>query len=288
MGTRMPLSTELSHALRVKIDEARRGVFDSAEMQAVKPVLSLQAERSALPGPDELLIERTETRDGHHIFVYPFEGRLVHEGVAALFAYRIAQIAPISFAYACNDYGFELLSPDPAPIEEAIESGLISTSHLLHDVLHSLNAAELARRQFREIARVAGLVFSGYPGQSKSLKQVHASSSLLYDVFVQYDPGNLLVHQAQREVLERQLEASRLGRVLERLSHGTVRLVDTERVTPLAFPLVVDSTRARVSSERLGDRIRRMTQSAEGPVTAGRAARSQKGERVFVMGPRDG
>ena len=288
MGARMPLSTELSHAVRVKIDEARRGVYDSAEMQAVRPVLSLQAERSVLPAPDELLIERTESRDGHHLFVYPFEGRLVHEGVAALFAYRIAQIAPISFSYSCNDYGFELLSPEVAPIEEAIEAGLISTAHLLHDVLNSLNAAELARRQFREIARVAGLVFSGYPGQAKSAKQVQASSSLLYDVFVKYDPENLLVHQAQREVLERQLEASRLGRVLERLSHGTVRLVDTERFTPLAFPLVVDSTRSRVSSERLGDRIRRMTVTAEAdsaPRGRSKATRSRK-EQIFTLGRR--
>ncbi|MEO7521921.1 MAG: DNA ligase-associated DEXH box helicase, partial [Gemmatimonas sp.] len=285
MGARMPLSTELAHALRVKIDEARRGIFDSPEMQAVKPVLTLQAERSALPAPDELLIERTESRDGHHLFVYPFEGRLVHEGVAALFAYRIAQIAPISFSYSCNDYGFELLSPEPAPVEEAIEAGLISTTHLLHDVLNSLNAAELARRQFREIARVAGLIFQGYPGQSKSMKQVQASSSLLYDVFVQYDPGNLLVHQAQREVLERQLEASRLGRVLDRLSHGTIRLVDTERVTPLAFPLVVDSTRSRVTSEKLGDRIRRMTQAAERPLVSGRSSQAKtRNERIFRFG----
>jgi ATP-dependent Lhr-like helicase len=285
----MPLSTELANALRVKIDEAPQGIFDSQEMQAVKPVLTLQAERSVLPAPDELLIERTESRDGHHLCVYPFEGRLVHEGVAALFAYRIAQIAPISFSYSCNDYGFELLSPEPAPVEEAIEAGLISTSHLLHDVLNSLNAAELARRQFREIARVAGLVFQGYPGQSKSMKQVQASSSLLYDVFVQYDPGNLLVHQAQREVLERQLEASRLGRVLDRLSHGTIRLVDTERVTPLAFPLVVDSTRSRVSSERMTDRIRRMTQSAEGPAVRGRSPHAKtRNERIFTFAGRNG
>ena len=287
MGARMPLSTELSHALRVKLDEARRGKFDSVEMQAVRPILTLQAERSALPALSELLVERTESRDGHHLFVYPFEGRLVHEGVAALFAYRIAQLAPISFSYSCNDYGFELLSPERAPIEDAIEAGLISTAHLLHDVLNSLNAAELARRQFREIARVAGLVFAGYPGQSKSMKQVQASSGLLYDVFVKYDPGNLLVHQAQREVLERQLEASRLGRVLERLSHGTIRLVDTERFTPLAFPLVVDSTRARVSSEKLGDRIRRMTQMAEGGALRGKATHSRsRAEQIFTMTPR--
>jgi len=264
-GARMPLSSELSAAVRAKLEEARQGIFIGADMQAVRPVLELQAARSAIPSPDELLIERCETRDGHHLFVYPFDGRLVHEGLAALFAYRIAQLAPISFSFSCNDYGFELLSPDPAPLQEALEAGLLSTTHLLHDITHSLNAAELARRQFREIARVAGLVFSGYPGQSKSVKQVQASSSLLYDVFVNYDPGNLLVRQAEREVLERQLESSRLGRVLERLSASTVRVIAVERPTPLAFPLLVDSTRARVSTEKLADRVRRMTVAAEKP-----------------------
>lgn len=279
-GARMPLSTELAAAVRDTLETARQGHYLSPEMQAVQPVLETQAERSVIPRPDELLIERTETRDGHHCFVYPFEGRLVHEGLAALCAYRIAQLAPISFSFAANDYGFELLSPDAAPLEDALEAGLFSTTHLLHDITQSLNAAELARRQFREIARVAGLIFQGYPGQNKSMKQVQASSSLLYDVFAKYDEGNLLIRQAQREVLERQLEASRLGRVLERLSVSTVRVVDVERPTPLAFPLMVDITRAKLSTEKLADRVRRMTVAAEKPTRSGQTSVFRIGESV--------
>jgi ATP-dependent Lhr-like helicase len=284
-GARMPLSTELSHAVRVKLEEARQGVYSDPDMQAVQPVLTLQAERSIIPRPDELLIERCETRDGHHLFVYPFEGRLVHEGLAALFAYRMAQLTPISLSFSCNDYGFELLAPDAAPLEEALEAGLLSTEHLLHDITHSLNAAELARRQFREIARVAGLIFGGYPGQSKSVKQMQASSGLLYDVFVNYDPENLLVQQARREVLERQLESSRLGRVLQRLSESIVRVIDVERPTPLAFPLLVDSTRSRVSSEKLADRVRRMTVSAEKSTRSGTSMtfRAHEGRATKVV-----
>ncbi|MBC7843282.1 MAG: DNA ligase-associated DEXH box helicase, partial [Gemmatimonadaceae bacterium] len=262
-GSRMPLSTELSLAVRDKLEEARTGVYASVEMQAVKGILKLQAERSRIPATDELLIERIETREGFHLFVYAFDGRLVHEGLAALFAYRIAQLAPITFSFACNDYGFELLSPEAAPIEEALEAGLLSSAHLLHDITESLNAAELARRQFREIARVAGLIFEGFPGQNKSMKQVQASSGLLYDVFTKYDPDNLLIAQAKREVLERQLESSRIGRTLQRLEHSTVRLIDVERPTPLAFPILVDRTRARLSSEKLADRVKRMMAMAE-------------------------
>jgi ATP-dependent helicase Lhr and Lhr-like helicase len=268
-GARLALSTELASAVRAKLDEARRGVFEGAEMKAVRPILELQARWSRLPAPDELLIERVRTREGHHLFFYPVEGRLVHEGLAALFAYRLGQLGPITFTLAANDYGFELLSPDPARLEEALETGLVSPHHLLHDIPASLNAAELARRQFREIARVAGLIFQGYPGNNKSMKQVQASSGLLYDVFARYDPENLLLFQAHREVLERQLERSRLGRTLERISTGRVTVVDVERPTPLAFGLLVDRAREQVSSEKFLDRVKRLAAPLERAANAG-------------------
>lgn len=269
-GARMPLSTELASAVRDTLESARMGVYNTDELRAIKPLLLLQEERSAIPRPEELLIERCETREGFHLFIYPFEGRLVHEGLSALFAYRIAQHSPITFSFACNDYGFELLSPELAPLEAALEGGLLAPAHMLHDITQSLNAAELARRQFREIARVAGLIFGGFPGQQKSIKQVQASSGLLFDVFSRFDPDNLLLHQAQREVLERQLEASRIGRVLTRLSASAVRVIDVERPTPLAFPLLVDRTRQKLSTEKLSDRVKRMTAQSERPAVRGR------------------
>jgi len=263
MGARMSLSSELAQAVRAKLEEARLGHFVGAEMQGVRPILELQARWSRIPALHELLIERCRTREGHHLFIYPFDGRLVHEGLAALFAYRLAQLGPISFTFACNDYGFELLSPEPAPIEEALEHGLLASAHLAHDIVAALNAAEMARRHFREVARVAGLVFTGFPGQGKSVRQLQASSGLLYDVFTRYDPANLLVQQARREVLEQQLEQSRMARTLARLEAATVQLIDVERPTPLAFPLLIDRTRETLSSEKLGDRVRRMTLALE-------------------------
>ena len=257
-GTRMPISPELAAALRHRLDEARRGIFRGPEMEAVRGVLELQAQWSRIAGPGELLIERLRTREGHHLFFYPVEGRLVHEGLAALFAYRLSQLAPLTITIAANDYGFELLAPDPMPLEEALEAGLLRATHLAHDIPASLNAAELARRQFREVARVAGLVFTGFPGKRRSDRQLQASSGLLYDVFARYDPGNLLLEQARREVLERQLEASRLGRTLARLEAGRAVISEMERPSPFAFPLLVDRTREQVSSEKLADRVRRM------------------------------
>jgi ATP-dependent Lhr-like helicase len=258
MGGRMPLSTRLAAAVRAELDEARRGHFASPEMEAVRPILELQARWSAIPGEGELLIERLKSREGHHLFFYPFEGRSVHEGLTALLAYRISRLRPITFTLAVNDYGIELLSPDLAPLEEALENGLFSPANLAEDIPASLNAAELAKRQFREIARIAGLLFQGFPGNRKPARHLQASSSLFYDVFARYDPGNLLLHQAHREVLEQQLEASRLGRTLARLAESSVRIVEAERPSPLAFPLLVDHMRDKLSSEKLGDRVRKM------------------------------
>jgi ATP-dependent helicase Lhr and Lhr-like helicase len=263
LGSRLPLSTELAGAIRERLEEAREGAFRGPELQAIRPMLEIQAEWSAIPAADELLVERVRTREGHHLFLFPFEGRLVHEGLAAVLAYRISRVAPITFTLASNDYGVELLSPEPAPLEEALAGGLLSAQGLLDDVPASLNAAEMARRQFREIARVAGLVFPGYPRAGKSARQLQASSGLFFDVLRRYDPGNLLLEQADREVLERQLERSRLARTLERIGSARLVLRELKRPSPLAFPLIVDRTRQKVSSERLADRVRRMQLALE-------------------------
>jgi ATP-dependent Lhr-like helicase len=263
MGSRLPLSGELATMVRARLEEAGRGIFRGDEMEAMRPVLAVQARWSRIPAADELLIERVKTREGHHLFVFPFEGRLVHEGLAALFAYRISRLAPISFSLAANDHGLELLSSGRAPLDEALVAGLFNRDGLFDDLYAALNATEMARRQFREIARVSGLVFPGMPRAGKTARQLQASSSLFFDVFQRYDSGNLLVAQAHREVLERQLESSRLGRTLERLSSARVVVTEPRRTPPLAFPLLVDRARDRVSSESLADRIRRMQLALE-------------------------
>ncbi|MEO6529259.1 MAG: ligase-associated DNA damage response DEXH box helicase [Gemmatimonadaceae bacterium] len=263
MGSRLPLSGELASLLRSRLGEAADGAFRGPELEALRPLLEIQRKWSAIPRAEELLVERMKSRDGWHLFVYPLDGRLVHEGLAALLAYRIARLQPISFAMSSNDWGFELLSPDEPPLEDALRSGLLSPENLADDIPASLNAAEMAKRQFREIARVAGLVFPGLPRAGKTARQLQASSGLFFDVFQRYDPGNLLLAQAHREVLERQLESSRLGAALQRLSRARIVVTNPKRFTPLSFPLLVDRTRNKVSSEKLADRIKRMQVALE-------------------------
>jgi ATP-dependent Lhr-like helicase len=262
-GSRLPLSGELASALRARLGEAADGVFRGPEMEALRPILEVQRKWSSIPRPGEFLIERVKTREGFHLFFFPFEGRLVHEGLAALFAWRISRLQPITFSMSFNDYGFELLSPDEAPIEEALQAGLLDPSNLVDDIPSSLNATEMAKRQFREIARVAGLVFPGFPHSGKSARQLQASSGLFFDVFARYDAGNMLLSQAHREVLERQLERTRLGHTLQRIANAKVVVTTPPRTPPLAFPLLIDRTRERVSSEKLADRIRRMQRTLE-------------------------
>jgi ATP-dependent Lhr-like helicase len=265
-GSRMPITSELGRAVRHKLDAARRGEYIGPEMQMVKPILEVQRSWSAIPAANEVLIETTRTREGYNIYVYPFEGRFVHEGLGALTAYRIAKDAPLSIGVTMNDYGFEMLCPQPVELSAQGWKQIFSVENLLDDLIACLNAAELARRQFREIARVAGLIFGGYPGAPRTGRQIQASSSLLYDVFRKYDPGNLLLDQANREVLEKQLEVQRLRETLERLSGAKLVLQKTTRFTPLAFPLWatrIGSASAYISTERFGDRVKRMALELE-------------------------
>jgi len=262
-GSRLPLSGELAAMLRARLGEAAGGVYRGAEMEAVRPLLEVQRKWSRIPAADELLVERVKTREGWHLFVYPFEGRLVHEGLAALLAYRLSRIAPITFSMASNDYGFELLSGVEPPLREGLDGNLFSPHGLLDDITAALNAAEMAKRQFRELARIAGLVFPGLPRSGKTARQLQVSSGLFFDVLLRHDPTNLLLSQAAREVLERQLESTRIGTTLERIARSTVIVTEPRRPTPLAFPLVVDRNRERVSSESLADRVRRMQMALE-------------------------
>jgi ATP-dependent Lhr-like helicase len=211
-----------------------------------------------LPDEDELLIEQTTSREGHHLFFYPFEGRYVHEGMSALIAYRISQLTPITFSIAMNDYGFELLSDKKIPIKEALEQNLFSDVNLVEDIFSSLNDTELAKRRFRGICHISGLIFKGFPGQQKASRHLQSSSSLFFDVFDQYEPDNLLLQQAYDEVLSYQLDEVRLRKALKRIQSQQITLKTTERFTPLAFPIMVDRLRERLSSENLIDRVQRM------------------------------
>lgn len=272
-GGRMPLSANLGLMLRKKLDEAAEITTGNArqaanngstanspdiELRVLKPLFDLQAFLSYMPRERELLIEQIETKDGFHLFAYPFEGRLVHEAMAALLAFRISGIRPITFSFAMNDYGFELLSDQPIPVDDTNVYELFSPEDLSADIQRSVNSAEMARRKFRDIGVIGGLIFQGYPGEYAKPRHLQSSASLLFNVFTEYDPHNLLIRQAYNEVMEQQMEEERLRNMLERIQKGQIVLRWPQQLTPFSFPLKVDSMREDLSSEKLEDRVRKM------------------------------
>ena len=260
-GGRMPLSANLGRKLRSELNRYREGTSsDSEELKALHPLFALQASLSHVPAENELLIEQIETKDGFHLFVYPFEGRLVHEAMAAILAWRISRIQPITFSFAMNDYGFELLSDQPIPVDDTNVYELFSTEGLLMDIQRSVNNTEMARRKFRDIAVIGGLIFQGMPGEKKKARHLQSSASLLFNVFSEYDSGNLLLRQAYQEVLDQQMEEARLRDMLQRIQHSKIVLTFPEQLTPFCFPIKVDSMREDLSSEKLEDRIKKMQQ----------------------------
>lgn len=261
-GGRMPLSTNLGKKLRETLNEA---VIDKREivvkeLDALKPLFDLQQQLSHIPKENELLIEQIETKDGFHLFVYPFEGRLVHEAMAAILAYRISRIHPITFSFAMNDYGFELLSDQPIPVDDSNVYELFTTDNLLLDIQRSVNSTEMAKRKFRDVAVIGGLIFQGMPGEKKKARHLQSSASLLFKVFSEYDSGNLLLRQSYQEVMDQQMEEVRLRDMLERIQHSTIVITFPQQLTPFCFPIKVDSMREDLSSEKLEDRVRRMQQ----------------------------
>ncbi|MEM1027300.1 MAG: ligase-associated DNA damage response DEXH box helicase [Planctomycetota bacterium] len=271
-GGRTPLSTQLADAVRSRLHDVRqRGEAAEdlpPEMLAVAPLLALQARWSVVPADDELLIETTRSRDGHHTFLYPLQGRLVHEGLGTLVAHRLTREAPRAVTVTVNDYGIELLSPDGLELVDADWRRLLHRDGLLEDLLAALNTSQLARRAFRDIARVAGLISTGFPGQPVANRHLQASSELFFDVFNDFDPDNLLLDQARREVLEQQLEVTRLTAALDDLGRMRLDTRLTPRLTPLAFPLWAERLReqhltSQSWQERVGKMVMRLEAAAD-------------------------
>jgi ATP-dependent Lhr-like helicase len=261
MGGRIPLSSQLSAMFRQKLDEVAHHNEKDIEIKTLRPLFDMQAELSHLPMKNEFLIEKFNSKDGYHLFFYPFEGRLVHEGMASLFAFRISKIRKASFSIAMNDYGFELLSDEEIPLEQALAADLFTSENLLDDIQHSLNANEMARRRFRDIAHIAGLVFTGFPGKTMKNRHLQASTSLLFDVFNEYEPDNVLVRQAYNEALQFQLEEFRLRGALKRIKELKVIITQSAKPTPFAFPIMVDRLREKLTTESLEERVAKMTKS---------------------------
>ncbi len=265
-GGRMTFSAQMSELLREEMYLAstlQKGDKRSKELKALEPIFQRQKKESVIPKNDEFLIETFKTREGYHAIFYPFEGRFVHEALGSLLAYRISLLSPISFSIAFNDYGFELLSDQEIDMQQVLDNDLFTSHYLMDDLYKSLNATEMARRKFRDIAVIAGLVFTGYPNKLVKSKHLQSNSQLLFSVFRDYEENNLLYQQAFRETFEHQLEEGRLRIAMERIGSMKIIWKKCEKPTPFSFPIITDRLREKLSSEKVEDRIRKMLQQLE-------------------------
>ncbi|MEH6304500.1 ligase-associated DNA damage response DEXH box helicase [Olivibacter sp. CPCC 100613] len=263
MGGRLPLSTHLSFAIRHVLDQWQGLAAKEPEISFLQPLFLEQQKRSTLPSNQYLVVEQTETKEGHHVFFFPFEGKFVHEGMAALIAHRLGKVKPYTFSVALNDYGFELLSDQKIDIKEAIVKGLFSIENLSEDIQQSVNMTELARKRFRDIAGIAGLVFQGFPGKKIKTKHLQANSGLFFKVFEEYESDNLLLREAYDEVFDFQLDYNRLLNALTRIANQEILINRTDHLTPFAFPIFAESFRERFSNEALEDRLNKIIAQLE-------------------------
>ncbi|MCL6274592.1 ligase-associated DNA damage response DEXH box helicase [Muricauda sp. 2012CJ35-5] len=260
MGGRLSFSAKMSELLRQELYSAEQALDTQApEIRALAPMFAKQREESIVPQPDQFLIETFKTNDGYHHIFYPFEGRAIHEGMSSLLAYRISLLSPITCSLAFNDYGFELLSDKSIDIAAVLDNNLFTPGYMLSDLQKSLNSNEMARRKFRDIAVISGMVFTGYPEKGVKMKHLQSSSQLLFDVFKDIEDDNLLYQQAFTETFEHQLEEGRLRLALERIGRQEIIWKQCTNPTPFSFPIITDRLREKLSNEKLADRIKRMT-----------------------------
>lgn len=261
MGGRLALSNELGRWLQNALadTDARE-----PEMRRLAPLLDLQRERSALPRTDQLLVEIVRARDGEHLFLFTFAGRLVHEGLGALLALRLGRLAPATLAFGANDYGVIVSASALPALDADTLRTLLSPMNLREDLVLGIGAGELARRQFREIARIAGLVFASHPGSDRSVRHLQAGTGLIHDVLAAHDPGHILLQQATDEVLQRTFDLRNLEACLDEVATRELLVMRPARLSPLGFPLWSEWIRGGMSSEDWETRVKRIAADLDG------------------------
>lgn len=275
-GGFLPFSSEVGERMQTLIFQAHNSASKhrAPEMEYLRPLLSLQSQRSKVPHPQETLLEiipvssqsrrkNADTGAGQAWGLYPFAGRIVHEGLALLLAHRLAQLKPNTFSWSCNHMGLMLLPAVPFDIRSVDWKWLFRTQDVSLDLAAAVNFTELARRRFREVSQIAGLLNARIPGMSFNTRQLQTSSGLLFDVLNKYDPDHILLQQAKREAIERDLHGPDLLALLSRMSEQDLVITTPEKHTPMSFGLWAESLRGQLSNESWAERIKRMAQRME-------------------------
>jgi ATP-dependent Lhr-like helicase len=230
-GQRMSMSTHLANRVRQML--ADRNDW-SRFPDDVREWLEVQSERSVLPEPHQLLVETFPHEDQHFMVAYSFEGWNAHQSLGMLLTKRMEKAGLKPLGFVANDYGLACYGLEPIRDPRS----LFSPDILEREFVEWVESSYLLKTAFREVAVIGGLVERQHPGRKKTGRQVSFSTDLIYDVLRRYEPQHLLLRAAWDDARRRMTELGRLVRLVDRAS-ATMLHVETDRITPMAVPLMV-------------------------------------------------
>jgi ATP-dependent helicase Lhr and Lhr-like helicase len=230
-GQRMSMSTHLANRVRQML--ADRNDW-SRFPNDVSEWLEVQSERSVLPEPHQLLVETFPHEGQHFMVAYSFEGWNAHQSLGMLLTKRMEKAGLKPLGFVANDYGLACYGLEPIRDPQS----LFSPDILEREFVEWVESSYLLKTAFREVAVIGGLVERQHPGRRKTGRQVSFSTDLIYDVLRRYEPQHLLLRAAWDDARRRMTELGRLVRLVDR-AQGTMLHVETDRITPMAVPLMV-------------------------------------------------
>jgi ATP-dependent Lhr-like helicase len=247
VGARMALTTRLA-------DRVRGFLADPASWQRfpadVRFWLEMQALRSVLPQPGELLVETFPHEGNHYLVAYPFEGWNAHQSLGMLITKRMERAGLQPLGFVASDYALAIWSLRPV----ADPAALFDPAILEDEFAQWVEGSHLLKRAFREVAVIGGLIERQHPGKRKTGKQVTFSTDLIFDVLRKYEPDHLLLEAAWADARERLTDVARLGDLLDRAA-GTMLHQKLERISPLAIPVLVLIGRESVAGADVDDAL---------------------------------
>jgi ATP-dependent Lhr-like helicase len=248
-GSKFPLSTYLAKRVR-------RLVHDEDGWRKLPPDvrewLEAQKEHSAIPSPDDLLIETFPHQNRHFMYCYPFEGRLAHTTLAMLLTRRLDRLGVGPVGYLANDYAMSIWSLEPM---DKVDFDALFQQDMLGDDLEAwLDESYMMKRSFRQVAQISGLIERRFPGQEKSGRQITFSSDLIFDVLRRHQPDHLLLRCARTDASQGLLDLARLGEFLARIK-TRIRVRRLPKLSPFAVPMLMEIGREPVYGGRAPEMI---------------------------------
>ena len=246
-GQRMSMSTHLANRVRHMLADRHEW---SRFPNDVSEWLEVQERRSTIPEPNQLLIETFPHEGLHYMVAYSFEGWNAHQSLGMLITRRMESAGLKPMGFVANDYGLACYSLEPVRDPRA----LFSADILEREFIEWVENSYLLRTAFREVAVIGGIVERQHPGKRKTGRQVSFSTDLIYDVLRRYEPAHLLLRAAWDDARARMTELGRLVRLVDRAA-ATMLHVQTERITPMAVPLMVIVGREALPSGAEADEV---------------------------------